>query len=59
MNGAMPAAAGGDAKERVPGGGDWGLAGALRKAEATELRLLRGGNRDMISPLQVCVEMRV
>ncbi|CAN0482805.1 unnamed protein product, partial [Ectocarpus sp. 8 AP-2014] len=32
--------------------------GALRKAEAAELRLLRGGNREMISPLQVKRRMR-
>ena len=37
------------------GGGELGLTGALRKAEAAELRLLRGGNREMISPLQVCL----
>lgn len=45
--------ASGDGKGAASGGGDWGLTGALRKAEAAELRLLRGGNRDMISPLQV------
>ena len=36
------------------GGGDWSLTEALRKAESAELRLLRGGNRDVVSPLQVC-----
>eukprot|EP00752_Nemacystus_decipiens_P007971 g7124.t1 len=40
------------------GGGELGLTGALRKAEAAELRLLRGGNREMISPLQVKRRMR-
>ncbi|CAM9579365.1 unnamed protein product, partial [Sphacelaria rigidula] len=35
-------------------GADGGvIGGALAKAEAAELRLLRGGNREMISPLQV------
>lgn len=48
----LPTAIAGDAKG-VSGGGDWGLTGAMRKAEAGELRLLRGGNRDIISPLQV------
>lgn len=38
----------------VNGRGDGGLgAGPLGKAEAAELRLMRGGNREMISPLQV------
>lgn len=49
---AVQQAAAGDTKG-VSGGGDWGLTGALRRAEAAEVRLLRGGNREMISPLQV------
>lgn len=44
----------GDAKS-VYGAGEWGLTKPLRKAEAAEQRLLRGGNRDIISPLQVRV----
>lgn len=48
----LPSAVTGDVKG-VSGGGDWGLTGAMRKAEAGELRLLRGGNREIISPLQV------
>lgn len=53
--GILPASGGlasGDVKG-AGGGGDGGLSGPLAKAEAAELRLLRGGNREMISPLQV------
>ncbi|CAM9755293.1 unnamed protein product, partial [Scytosiphon promiscuus] len=49
---------GGDFTKGPPAGGELGLTGALRKAEAEELRLLRGGNREMISPLQVKRRMR-
>eukprot|EP00903_Cladosiphon_okamuranus_P007783 g7532.t1 len=50
----LPGAAGGGGV----GAGELGLTGALRKAETAELRLLRGGNREMISPLQVKRRMR-
>lgn len=32
---------------------EWSLSTALRKAEAAEMKLLRGGNKDVVSPLQV------
>lgn len=32
---------------------EWSLSTALRKAEAVEMKLLRGGNKDVVSPLQV------
>lgn len=42
------------------GGAEWSLSIALKNAEAVELRLLRGGNRDVVSPLQVwwCTTVR-
>lgn len=48
----------GDGKGVNGVGGDGGLTGPLGKAEAAELKLLRGGNREMVSPLQVKRRMR-